>query len=179
MYICVSVYIFIYMYSKHLFTVVVQSLSHVWLCDLMNCSTPGVSFTVSWSLLSFMYIESVMPSNHLISPFISIVCVLSHFSHAQLFVTLWTVACQSPLPVGFYKNTGVGSNWYRGSSQPKDQTCISCIVGGFFTHWATWQALLSVSIYLSSLNWPLYHFVVTLIVSHYRFWVKAYFVGYG
>ena len=138
-----------------------------------------LSFTVSWSLLSFMYIESVMPSNHLISPFISIVCVLSHFSHAQLFVTLWTVACQSPLPVGFYKNTGVGSNWYRGSSQPKDQTCISCIVGGFFTHWATWQALLSVSIYLYSMNWPLYHFVVTLIVSHYRFWVKAYFVGYG
>ena len=27
--------------------------------------------------------------------------VLSCFSHVQLFVTLWTVACQSPLSMGF------------------------------------------------------------------------------
>ena len=33
----------------------------------MDCSTPGsLSFTVSWSLLKLMFIESVMPSNHLI-----------------------------------------------------------------------------------------------------------------
>ena len=36
-------------------------------CDPMNCSTLGfLSFTVSWSLLKLMSIESVMPSNHLI-----------------------------------------------------------------------------------------------------------------
>ena len=32
----------------------------------------------------------------------------------------------------------------RGSSWPKDQThisCVSCIVAGFFTHWAMWEAL--------------------------------------
>ena len=37
------------------------------LCDLMDFSTPG--FPVlhrSWSLLKLMFIESVMPSNHLI-----------------------------------------------------------------------------------------------------------------
>ena len=28
-------------------------------------------------------------------------CVLSHFSRVQLFVTLWTVACQAPLSMGF------------------------------------------------------------------------------
>ena len=27
--------------------------------------------------------------------------VLSHFSHVWLFVTLWTVACQAPLSMGF------------------------------------------------------------------------------
>ena len=27
--------------------------------------------------------------------------VLSHFSHFRLFVTLWTVACQAPLSMGF------------------------------------------------------------------------------
>ena len=28
----------------------------------------------------------------------------------------------------------------RGFSWPKDQTCISCIAGGFFTCWAPWEA---------------------------------------
>ena len=29
------------------------------------------------------------------------VCVLNSFSHIQLFVTLWTVACQDPLSMEF------------------------------------------------------------------------------
>ena len=29
----------------------------------------------------------------------------------------------------------------RGSSQPWNWTCISALAGGFFTHWATWEAL--------------------------------------
>ena len=39
------------------------------LCDPMDCSTPGrspLSFTMSYSLLKFMSIGLVMPSNHLI-----------------------------------------------------------------------------------------------------------------
>ena len=28
-------------------------------------------------------------------------CMLSHFSHVPLFVTLWTLACQAPLSMGF------------------------------------------------------------------------------
>ena len=28
----------------------------------------------------------------------------------------------------------------RGSSQPRDQTQVSCIAGGFFTFWATGEA---------------------------------------
>ena len=36
-------------------------------------------------------------------------CVLSGFSHVQFFATLWTVACQAPLSMGFSsKNIGVG-----------------------------------------------------------------------
>ena len=39
----------------------------------------------------------------------SVCCVLSCFSRVQLFVTLWTVACQAPLLMGSPgKNTGVG-----------------------------------------------------------------------
>ena len=37
------------------------------LCNPMNCSMPATRpFTISWSLLKFMSMESVMPSNHLI-----------------------------------------------------------------------------------------------------------------
>ena len=43
--------------------------SYLTLCDpngLQHTRLPSLSFTVSWSLLKFMSIESVMPSNHLI-----------------------------------------------------------------------------------------------------------------
>ena len=29
------------------------------------------------------------------------VCVWNHFSHVQLFTTLWTIVCQAPLSMGF------------------------------------------------------------------------------
>ena len=49
------------------FAVIVQPQSYLILCDPMNCSTPGFSvLTISWSLLTLMSLESVMPSNHLI-----------------------------------------------------------------------------------------------------------------
>ena len=31
------------------------------------------------------------------------VCMLSHFSHVQLFVTLWTVAHPAPVSMGFFR----------------------------------------------------------------------------
>ena len=34
-------------------------------------------------------------------PFLLYACVLSHFSHVWLFVTLWTVALQAPLSMEF------------------------------------------------------------------------------
>ena len=46
--------------------VVVQSLNHIQLCNLMDCGMPGLSFTISWSLLKCMCTELVMPSNCLI-----------------------------------------------------------------------------------------------------------------
>ena len=58
----------------------------------MDCSTPGfpglhqssLSFTISWSLLKLMPVESVMPSNHLIlcCPFF---LLLSVFPSIRLF----------------------------------------------------------------------------------------------
>ena len=36
------------------------------LCNPMDCSTQSMSFTISWSLLKLMSIESVLPSIHLV-----------------------------------------------------------------------------------------------------------------
>ena len=53
---------------------VVQSLSHVWLFVTLWTAAhqASLSFTVSWSLLNLMSIESMMPSNHFI------LCCLLH-----------------------------------------------------------------------------------------------------
>ena len=40
-------------------------------------------------------------------------CTLSHFSHVRLFVTLWTVAHQAPLSMGFSRQ-----EYWRGLSFP-------------------------------------------------------------
>ena len=54
--------------TKKLFIVVVQSLNYVWLFPIpwTTAHKASLSFTISQSLLKFMSIESVMPSNHLI-----------------------------------------------------------------------------------------------------------------
>ena len=58
-------------------------------------------------------------------------------SLVQLFVTPWTVAHQAPWNSP-HKNSGVGCiSFSRGSSQPKDQTQVTHIVGRLFTYWAT------------------------------------------
>ena len=64
------------------------------------------------------------------------VCVLSCFSCIWLFVTLWTIACQAPLSMGFSRQ-----EYWRGllcpppgeSSQPRDLTHVSL-------HLLHWQA---------------------------------------
>ena len=57
----------------------------------------------------------------------SSVCMLSH---DQLFVTLWTIAQQAPHVHGIFQAKilkWVAISYVRESSQPKDQTGVSCI----------------------------------------------------
>ena len=69
------------------------------------------------------------------------VCVLSCFSWIQLFVTLWTtVAPQAPLSMEFSMQEYWGKQFAifssRGSSQPRDRTCVlwgSCVASRFST----------------------------------------------
>ena len=68
----------------------------------------------------------------------TLVCaVLSCFSHVRLFVTLWTVVRQPSLSIGLSRQeywSGFAVLSSRGSSQPRDQTHVSCI------SYIVWQA---------------------------------------
>ena len=60
----------------------------------------GVSASAVKLSLSCTLLIVCMLIIHLTSPPLR-VCMLSHFSCVWLFVTLWTVACQAPLSMGF------------------------------------------------------------------------------
>ena len=67
-------------------------------------------------------------------------CVLSHFSRVQLFVSLWTVAHQAPLSMGFSRQ-----EYWSGVPCPPPGGLppglfISCTAGGFFTTRVTGEA---------------------------------------
>ena len=55
-------------------------------------------------------------------------CVLSHFSCVWLSVALWIVACQDPLPMGFFRQeywSGLPWPSSRGSAWPRNWTDMS------------------------------------------------------
>ena len=73
--------------------------------------------------------------------------VLSHFSHVQLFVTLWTIAHQAPLSMGFSRQ-----EYWSGLPCPSPgdlpnpeiehlSLMSPALAGGFFSTSATWEAL--------------------------------------
>ena len=58
----------------------------------------------------------------------------SHFSHVQLCVTLWTVACQAPLSMGFSRHeywSGLPCPPPGEYFQPRDRAQASCIARRF------------------------------------------------
>ena len=74
--------------------------------------------------------------------------MLSHFSHLQLFETLWTVTCQTPLSMGFSKQeyrSGLPCPPPPGDLPNPGIKPMSLtppqLAGRFFTTNATWEAL--------------------------------------
>ena len=62
--------------------------------------------------------------------------VCESLSHVRLFATLWTVAHQAPLSMGFSRQeywNGLPFPPLGESSKPRDQTWVSCIADRFFT----------------------------------------------
>ena len=72
--------------------------------------------------------------------------MLSHFSHVRLFVTLWTIAHQVPLSMGFSRQeyrSGLPCSPPGNLPNPgiKPTSLESpALAGGFFTTSATWEA---------------------------------------
>ena len=73
-------------------------------------------------------------------------CILSHLSHVRLFVTLWTVALQAPLSIGFSRQ-----EYWSGLPCPSPgdlpdpgiepvSLTSPALAGGFFTTRTTWEA---------------------------------------
>ena len=94
--------------------VIVQSLSRVHLFVTIWTAThqASLSFTVSWSLLKFMSIESVMLSNHLIlcCPFL---LLLSTFPSISVFSSELALCIRWPKYWSFSSNVSL-SNQYLG-----------------------------------------------------------------
>ena len=74
-------------------------------------------------------------------------CVLSQFSCAQLFATLWNIACQDPLSMVSSKQeywSGLPcpppGDLPDSGSEPASPM-FPALAGGFFTTSATWEAL--------------------------------------
>ena len=71
-------------------------------------------------------------------------CLLSFFSCVRLFATLWTVAPQAPLSMGFSRQ----EHWSGFQCPPLGdlpnsgiETASLALAGGFFTTSTTWEAL--------------------------------------
>ena len=72
------------------------------------------------------------------------------------FVTLWTVACQAPSVLGILQARileWVAISFSRGSSWPKDRTCVSCISRGILYHGGTREAPEKGLIYFVSIEY--------------------------
>ena len=70
--------------------------------------------------------------------------MLSHLSHVRLYVTLWTVACQSPLSMGFSRQeywSGLQFPSPGDLPDPGIPTQVSCIAVRLFTDWARGKPL--------------------------------------
>ena len=78
------------------------------------------------------------------------VCVSTQsLSCVQLFGTLWTLACQAPLPMEFSRQeywSGLHA-LLQGSTWPRNQIWVSCIAEEFFTLWATKEVPLFSDVY--------------------------------
>ena len=102
--------------------------------EFLSQRPPLLSLNLSPILIAFKMVSSTNnPTN---------ACMLSRFSHVQLFETLWTVACQTPQSMGFSRQEyWNGLSWDLSNPGAKPMSLMSpALAGGFFPASATWEA---------------------------------------
>ena len=64
----------------------------------------------------------------------------------------------------------VAMRFSRGSFQPRDRTCISCIADRFFTHWATWETHIHIITYVfrSTAFFPVYETTIKMLYQQFQ-----------
>ena len=83
---------------------------------------------------------------HRYDSFNSCACVLSHFSHIQLYVAVWTVVYQALLSMGFSRQEYRGGLPFPPPGDLPDpgiepvSLMSPALASGFFTTNATWEA---------------------------------------
>ena len=138
-------------------------LSKLW---SLKCIHSDLFFHVEWALLFHKQISPLSSLKNTVvdHDIVNSTCVLSHFRHVWLFVTLWTVAYQVPLSMGFSRQ-----EYWSGLPCPPPgdlpDTGIKSIslkshalAGGFFTTNAAWEARSKLTHLLdSTLSSSIYH----------------------
>ena len=117
--------------------------------DPMDGSRPGSSFhgifqarVLEWVAIAFSVLLIPIHYCNVLTTYSQyglLLLLLNHFSRVRLFATLWTIAYQASLSMGFPKQeywSGLPAST-KGFSPPRDRTqvsCISCIGRGVLYH---------------------------------------------
>ena len=116
------------------------------LCMGQEATVRNLHGTTDWFKIGKGILQGCILWPYLFNLYAECACLLSHFSHVQLSVILWTMACQAPLSVGFFRQ----EYWIALPCLPPGDlpnpgiefTSLKTLVlaDGFFTSSTTWEA---------------------------------------
>ena len=143
-------HIFFGHYSKHNKWEKMIFVKNLWLPSCLPLSGQSVFFTT--------ILKEKMPQTHYSDTHVHYEWMLSCFSRVQLFATLWSVAHETPLSMGFSRQEiwsglpcpPLGDLPYSGI-QPKSLMFLA-LPGGFFTASAPWEAHMNLIVAVQSLS---------------------------
>ena len=133
----------------HLFSQIIQLKKEESAFQIIQLSnsrlTSQLKFTMIKNIFSREYRRSVLITGRF--HICKFACMLSRFSRVQLFVTLWTVARQAPLSIGFSMQYWSGLPCPPPGDLPdpgiKPISLLSpALTGRFFSTSATWEAMI-------------------------------------
>ena len=100
------------------------------------------------------------------------VCVPSHFSHVQHFVTLWPMACQAPLSMGFSRQ-----EYWSGLACPPQ---LKFTLMAELLDWCKWNCscIVEISVWYCNIFFinVVMLYVILMHISHYFFLLSIYFM---